>query len=276
MYVLVRKFEMTEVLQSGALLPGFFSSVEQILTAFLGALLAYFIWDYLNRPHLTPNEVISKIVKQKKEISDNQTSHYLQVENTGRVPATRCRAELRLRGETQYPDHISRENQIIAVNLPLGWADMRGNLLVHQREDYSRNTRIPAGETVTTHLFRETTGHIMVAEWVDPSGKPVLTMPADEYNIDEVGKKFAFNDDSNKFNVDEPNYQQSRKIDYEKFKYICWETAEVIVSCEEGNTFRQPLSLGVSDSNNLEISIKNKSKSLANPAYSLGWKPAFD
>jgi len=233
-------------------------AIGQILIAFLGAFLAYLVWDYLNRPLLVPDGVVSKVVKHKKPSKPDQSSHYLQVKNKGRVPATRCRAELRLRGETEYPESSNKEDQIIAMNLPLGWADMRGNLLVHQKEDYSRNTRIPAKESVTTHLFRETTGYIMVAEWVDPSGKPVLHLPADEYDLENIGGNLGFNDNSTDYGLNQSDYQQSRKMDYEEFHHTRWETAEVVVSSEEGGGFKQGLSLNLDKENNqLQISLKD-------------------
>jgi hypothetical protein len=232
------------------------SALGQIAIAFVGALIAYYVWDWINQPRLSPRKILSKTVKHKSHSKPDQTSHYLQVHNSGRVPATRCRAELRLRGKTEYPEHVYKDDKIIAVNLPLGWADMRGNLLLNQQEDYSRDARVPAGESVTTHLFRETTGYIMLADWVDPSGKPVLHIPDGEYRIDELGQDIGFNDDSGNHDLVDVDYRQNRQIDYEAFGYTDWKVSEVVVSSEEGSAFRQPISLNLTDQGNqLSVSI---------------------
>lgn len=222
------------------------NTLLQIVTAAIGAFIAYYLWNLYNTPIIVPADSSRRQIEFLGDSTPAQHGNFLTFKNIGKSEADACRATLWLKGE------ISRwgeDDKYIFLNLPVCWMNLKGELLANQAEDYTIETRIPPSAEATAHPFTQKSGYVIVNDWTNVGRHPIIKLTENDQGIDpnEVGNKVIFNDASAPDNGSSTPFVQESKLDFGELRDITWEEAEMTVEVSNGPNIRTELELEFAD-----------------------------
>lgn len=224
--------------------------IDDLLISALGALIAFYFWNWYHSPFLVATRVEQKEVISRKEDRDARFNTRLYVKNIGRVPARNCEASIWLVGrntEVETDNGNNTREDLYVISSSVGWANRRGSVFANDHRAFSETETIAPGDTGNIELFRQThTGQFKNSDWVS-DGVSIAEIYTDKISpeVEErLGEDFLILGGKSK---DDVYGGISGGIDEDDLATTRWEEAEVRIVGENSNIVQQKLSLNYKD-----------------------------
>lgn len=228
---------------------GNLTPLRDLLISALGALIAFYLWNWYHSPFLIASGVEQKEVISRKESRDSKFNTRLHVKNIGRVPARNCVASLWLKGRNSdvTNDVDGRSEHLYIISSPVGWVNRRGTFFANDHRSFRETETIAPDDTGTVELFRQThTGQFTNADWIS-DGISTAEIYADEITAEteeRLGEDTLIAEGRGKGDL----YGGiSGGIDKEELETTRWSEAEVRIVAENSNIVQRKLEVWYED-----------------------------
>ena len=149
-----------------------------IITAAIGAFIAYYFWEYYRKPFLYIDRIERKrFFKSNQEYADR---FRIKVRNLGKRAASDCEGQLWMIGKTS--------NSVYIINQQLGWANIRANVFGDNSADYNRQNEIGPNDIAALDLMsyniQEQT--LEFSDWVDTGDTQVVKLSGNRIDLDKI------------------------------------------------------------------------------------------
>lgn len=218
----------------------------ELLISTLGALIAFYFWNWYHSPFLLATSVEQKEVISPKEDRNSRFNTRLYVKNIGRVPARNCQASLWLMGrntDAEVYDGTGTKEVLYVISSPVGWANRRGSLFADDHSTFSETETIAPGDTGLAELYRQThTGQFTNSDWVS-EGVSIGEIYTDEISDEveeQLGSKVLIAGGRGRGDL----YAKiSGGINQDQLATTEWEEAEIRIVAENSNIIHRELEL---------------------------------
>jgi hypothetical protein len=234
-----------------AVLPQFdaLNLLQELLISALGALVAFYLWNWYHSPFLIASGVEQKEVISREENRDSKFNTRLHIKNIGRVPARNCVASLWLKGRNSdvTNDVDGRSEHLYVISSPIGWVNRRGTFFANDHRSFSETETIAPDDTGTVELFRQThTGQFSNADWIS-DGISTAEIYTDEISTEteeRLGEDTLIAEGRGKGDL----YAGiSGGIDKDELETTQWPEAEIRIVAENSNIVQRKLDVWYED-----------------------------